>query len=617
MIDRYEVLQRLGEGATATVYRGRQPTIGREIAIKVLHPHLSVVRKYRDRFQREARAVGRLNHANIVSILDFSGPNAEDCYIVTELVDGVTLLTLLETAGPLPSEVAACIAADLCSALAYAHREGVIHRDLKPENVMIRRDGRVKLMDFGVARVLDEASLTMDGALLGSPAYMSPEQASDGPLDGRTDLFSLGSVLFHAVTGQIPFHGSSPPVILRNVIEGQRADVQELAPDVSPTLASVIDRLMQPRPEDRYADADAAREALQAVPAEVGLGPDDPALALHAWLRDAHAARSALDAHVRAELLARGKALLASGDTFGALRLLNRLLAMDNENAEVFTLVQGLHRDAPAPSRPWRWVGAAVVALALAAGAVMWTLRAPDPPVTGVSTRDTDVHPPVTTGTGDPSPPAPVPPQRAPETSPPGTKPPGTAPAATESPRRSAREGAETRAPAPGRADAYLVLRVAAPVEIWVDGTRRGAFRIGPSDQWVATRARPLVLPAGERLISLRSSGGVAEAWEQKVALAPGETRELDVELRRKAVTLQIDPTLPSECRVRVGTTEYGTVREFGASLSLREPDPATRIRFACPPPLGDFGESVGPTFGGEFIVVPRTLPATGTGTPP
>jgi serine/threonine protein kinase len=234
VVDKYEVLQKLGEGATATVYRGRHIAIGKDVAIKILHPHLSASSRNRERFNREARAVGRLSHQNIVSILDYSGSQAQDCYIVTELVDGVTALDLLRDHGNLPSEIAALLGIELCAALAFAHTEGVIHRDIKPENVMIRRDGKVKLMDFGVARVLDEGSITMDGSLLGSPAYMSPQQALDQPLDGRSDLFSLGTVLFHLVTGHVPFAGSNASVILRNIIDGSRPEVLELAAKVSP-----------------------------------------------------------------------------------------------------------------------------------------------------------------------------------------------------------------------------------------------------------------------------------------------------------------------------------------------------------------------------------------------
>ncbi len=236
-IDKYEVLQKVGEGGMATVYLGRHTTLKRMVAVKVLHPHLSASTRNRQRFAREARAIEHLDHENILQIFDYSGSDAEDCFIVTEFVSGQTLAALLQDRGMIPSELAAIIGVHLCQALAYAHRSGIVHRDLKPENVMLRDDGVVKLMDFGIARFLDESTVTMTGALIGSPAYMSPEQALERKVDSRSDLFSLGSLLFHLVTGRLPFPGTNPSIILRNIIEGKRPEVLELQPGVSPQVA--------------------------------------------------------------------------------------------------------------------------------------------------------------------------------------------------------------------------------------------------------------------------------------------------------------------------------------------------------------------------------------------
>ena len=158
----------------ATVYRGRHATLDRDVAIKVLHPHLSSSVHNRKRFAREAKAIEHLRHANILEIFDYSGIDASDCYIVTEFVHGETLTALLQRRGCVVSEVTSLIGIALCRALSYAHAEGVLHRDIKTDNVMLRVDGTVKLMDFGIARFLDETHVTMTGALVGSPAFMSP-----------------------------------------------------------------------------------------------------------------------------------------------------------------------------------------------------------------------------------------------------------------------------------------------------------------------------------------------------------------------------------------------------------------------------------------------------------
>ncbi len=372
VLDKYEILQKIGEGGMATVYRGRHTTLGRDVAIKVLHPHLSQSERNRLRFAREARAIEHLDHDHILRIFDYSGTDADACYIVTEYVDGVTLQQLVSQHGRLPGEVATLIGLDLAEALAYAHELGIIHRDLKPENVMLRRDGAVKLMDFGIARFLDEVNLTVTGALVGSPAYMSPEQAMERVLDPRSDLFSLGTLLFHLVTGQLPFSGSNPSVILKNIIEGNRPEVVELAPDISPDLIDLIEELLQVSVEDRPRDARQVHERLARMLADVRLDPADPRWSLAAWLTDPGGYEKRLHEHLKVVLLEEGRRRLEQDDHLGALRLFNRLLSLDEENEEVLALVQEMHEaGARSPERPRRlWL--AGIAAALAAAVLAW-----------------------------------------------------------------------------------------------------------------------------------------------------------------------------------------------------------------------------------------------------
>ncbi|MBA2320828.1 MAG: serine/threonine protein kinase, partial [Deltaproteobacteria bacterium] len=382
-LDKYEVLEKVGEGGMATVYRGRHATLNRDVAIKVLHPHLSSSTRNRKRFAREARAIEHLRHPNILEIFDYSGTDAGECYIVTEFVLGDTLSALLWRRGRLPPEVAASMALDLSRALSYAHREGILHRDLKPDNVMIRSDGTVKLMDFGIARFLDESQVTMTGALVGSPAYMSPEQAKEGKLDVRSDLFSLGTLLFQTTTGQLPFSGSNPSVILKNIVEGNRPAVVELVPAISPALADVIERLMASQREDRFDSSEAVVHALEGVLSESGIDRSLPEWSLSAYLQAPEAWEQRLEAHLRTFLLARGKSLLDAGDHLAALRLFNRLLSMDAENGEVLALVGRLHGAVRPARRVGLLLGVASTAVLVCALLAAW-LAAPRHPAKAI-----------------------------------------------------------------------------------------------------------------------------------------------------------------------------------------------------------------------------------------
>jgi len=413
VLDKYEILQKIGEGGMASVYRGRHVTLGRDVAIKILHPHLSSAERNRQRFAREARAIEHLHHDNILRIFDYSGAEAEDCYIVTEFVDGRTLQELLVDHGPLRSEVVAMLGMKLADALQYAHDLGIIHRDLKPENVMLRRDGTVKLMDFGIARFLDEMHLTLTGALVGSPAYMSPEQAMERVLDPRSDLFSLGTLLFHLSTGQLPFAGNNPSIVLRNIIEGRRPGVSDLAPGVSGALADLINALLQTDPGDRPRTAADVRDRLALVLDEVDIDPTDSNWALQTWLLDPDGYRERLDARLRDVLLEKGKQHLEQRDHLGALQLFNRLLSIDEDNEEVLALVQGMHSPPTSTRRAGRWWAGGLALVVVAAG-LSWALwprpqapadsppaHTPTPLEAADGSTASTAHPAGTTGAAD------------------------------------------------------------------------------------------------------------------------------------------------------------------------------------------------------------------------
>ncbi|WP_379923223.1 protein kinase [Erythrobacter sp. R86502] len=257
-LGRYRIQALIGQGAMADVYRAQDPEIGRTVAIKVLKPEYTRDAQLGARFLREARAAGALSHPHIATIYDV-GDVGGAAYIAMELIDGEPLDTLLQRQGRLPSERVLLLARQLADALAYAHRAGIVHRDVKPSNIMVCSDGQTaKLLDFGVARVgeVDPASLarTQMGQLLGTPRYMSPEQALGLPVDHRSDLFSLGVVLYEMVTGKIAFPGGSLATLAIQIAQEKVAPIGEVSADCPAGLRAIIDRLLAKKPENRFAD---------------------------------------------------------------------------------------------------------------------------------------------------------------------------------------------------------------------------------------------------------------------------------------------------------------------------------------------------------------------------
>jgi len=390
-IDKYEVLSRIGEGGMATVYLGRHLTLGRQVAVKILHPHLSTSEKNRRRFEREARAIEHLHHPNILRIFDFSGHTVERCYIVTEFVEGLTLRQVLEEQGLLPSEVAAIVGLQLAEALAYAHKSGVVHRDIKPENIMIRQDGVVKLMDFGIARFLDETNITMTGALVGSPAYMSPEQVLERNVGPSSDLFSLGTVLYQLITGSLPFSGSNPSIILRNVIDGTKVPVLDCNPSICPALADLVESLLSPDPMGRPVDAEAVVETLKRILRQSEVDPDLPDWGLEAWLADPPAYWDRLFLNLERTLMTQGRDALGAGDHLGARRAFNRLLALAPEHEEVLAMLSDLptfHGEKTERTR-WSLVGGWLLVAGLAGAGLSQMGESPTSPPPAFS-QETD-----------------------------------------------------------------------------------------------------------------------------------------------------------------------------------------------------------------------------------
>src|SRR5687768_14846584 len=277
----YEIVAPIGAGGMGEVYRARDPRLGREVALKVLPEAFAGDAHSRARFEREARAASALNHPNIVTVHDI-GTHDSILYVAMELVEGQTLRDRL-AGGPLPSSTVLDLAVQMAGGLAKAHAAGIVHRDMKPENVIVSDDGHVKILDFGLAKLqavpsaLTELSavetvaptLTEVGMMLGTFAYMSPEQAQGKPVDARSDVFSLGIMLYEMSTGRRPFSGDNGVSLLSSILRDTPAPITETRPSAPAHLDRIVRRCLEKSPDQRYADARALRDELLTLRADL------------------------------------------------------------------------------------------------------------------------------------------------------------------------------------------------------------------------------------------------------------------------------------------------------------------------------------------------------------
>lgn len=367
---RYTVVDKVGQGGMSVVYRARDPALDRVVAIKVMHPHLAERAESKARFSREARAVARLRHPHIVEVYDYAPEASEQAYIVSEFIDGPTLRQWAEDHPMRHPETAALVVLSVVEALAQAHASGVIHRDVKPENVMIRPDGAPVLMDFGIAQMVGNETLTATGTVLGSPAHMAPEVVDGHAVGAPADVFSVGTVLYWLVCGALPFTGPNPSALFRRILEGRFDPVQQRRPHAGRAMARLIEGCLAHDPAARPTAA-ALAEALRGLVGEAGL-VDLPAERAR-YFGDPTVYEDGLGRALVPRLVAQARAAAAARRPAVALDLLDRALTLDEHHPEAEALLARLERGQRRGQR-LRWAVVAVVVLGVVGGGVWWVV---------------------------------------------------------------------------------------------------------------------------------------------------------------------------------------------------------------------------------------------------
>ena len=269
MLDgRYRLVQQIAEGAMGAVYRAERVGLGREVAIKLMHASLPGALSARERFEREAHLMAKLEHANCVTVIDF-GLYEDKPYLVMELVNGTSLHELVVREQQLPDKRAAEIARQILAGIAHAHAHDIIHRDIKPANIMVSPKAalgdHVQILDFGLARLLESSSLLTTGITVGTPSYMAPEQCRGAPLDLRVDLYAVGVVLFEMITGRKPFVAGDPMQIVKAQLTQAPPRMSEVTQREHGALEDIVARALQKQPGDRYASAVEMAAAIEAA----------------------------------------------------------------------------------------------------------------------------------------------------------------------------------------------------------------------------------------------------------------------------------------------------------------------------------------------------------------
>ena len=270
---RYELLEKIGDGGMAVVYKGKDKLLNRYIAVKILRPEFTKDATFVENFKRESQAAAGLSHPNIVGVYDV-GREGNINYIVMELIEGDTLNKIIENEAPMDYRKVIDISKQVASALRIAHKNKIIHRDVKPHNIMVTNDGVVKLADFGIARAVNDATLSTGSKIVGSVHYFSPEQARGNYVDERSDIYSLGIVMYEMLTGKVPFDGDNPVTVALKHINEEITPPRELEPSIPPALERIVMKATNKFQTNRYANADELIQDLDNVSFVTAIAPD-------------------------------------------------------------------------------------------------------------------------------------------------------------------------------------------------------------------------------------------------------------------------------------------------------------------------------------------------------
>jgi hypothetical protein len=337
-IKSYELQRAIARGGMATVYLAVDTRSGREVALKQMLPQVAGDPEFLSRFRHEVQIHASLHHPNILEVYELeAGP--EHYFIAMELAEGGSLRTLLDRhPGGMLTEVALIVAAEVLKGLECAHASGIIHRDIKPHNILLTRAGAIKVADFGISKTDQMTRLTQTGDLIGTPAYMSPEQASARPLDARTDIFSVGVMLYEMLTGINPFNTGNPVTTLRMVTDHEPTPLSEADPRIPVACELQVERMLAKDPERRFRSAADAAAALESLVRQLGVA--DPGAVFRRYLQDPPGLTRDVRRRQAASHLRMGKSLLASGQASGEVILweLYQASLLDPENAEAVRL---------------------------------------------------------------------------------------------------------------------------------------------------------------------------------------------------------------------------------------------------------------------------------------